>query len=130
MYLFLGHVYCVKIVTGTGNSNDGNLHVSVNGVVQIASNYFDLGEVVMDNCFATMPSIQIVNPTANAWTGEITVTDNGGDRILSCDGCTGNEFESVLVVDGNSDGSNQASTHCLDGILCTISVAGIEMGLH
>lgn len=120
----LGHAYCVKIVTGLGKGNDGNLQISVNGIIQVTSTYFSLGEVALDSCFSTLAAINVVNPTTNAWVGNIIVTDNGATTTLACDRCTGREFDGTLVVNGNNEGINEASTQCLNGRPCTLNVAG------
>ena len=109
-FALLGHAYCVKIVTGLGKGNDGNLQISVNGIIQVASTYFSLGEVALDSCFSTLVAIKVVNPTTNAWVGNIIVTDNGAKTTLACDRCTGKEFNGPIVVDGNNDGINEATT--------------------
>ena len=113
------------MTTGNDKLSDGTIQVSVDGITQVASTYFAQGEVVLDSCFPTLPLLKVANPTTNGWGGTITVTDNGKEEILSCNGCTGVELVKDLAVDGNSDGSILASTHCLNGNACIVFVAGI-----
>ena len=97
--------------------------VSINGV-QIANGYFDVNEVVMDQCFVIIEYIAVQNRNNDAWTGAITVTVNGVETGLKCEGCSGSPFRKFIVVDGNGDSKDQAATHCQNGDSCTLSVSG------
>ena len=58
--------------------------------------------------------------------GSITVTVNGTEATLTCDGCGGNAFDKEIVVDGNIDSAGQAPTNCLKGKKCTLTLSGEE----
>ena len=82
----------------------------------------------MDQCFDTVENIAVQNTNNDAWLGAITVTVNGVDHGLTCgldDGCGGRSSNNkFIVVDGNSDTTGQAPTHCQNGASCTLRVSG------
>ena len=120
----LGDRFCVKIVTGTKRTgNDGTLQLSINNL-DFRSRMFRLGEQVIDACFPTLDFVSVRNPTNDAWTGEIVVTRNGVQKRLVCIDCSGEPFIKQLIVDGNDDGTNQASTRCLNGATCILVLTG------
>ena len=49
-------------------------------------------------------------------------TDGGATyTALTCTDCTGtSQLTSSIVVDGNTDGANQADCQCLSGDTCTL----------
>ena len=59
-------------------------------------------------------------PSTNAWKGEIAITYDGKSTSLRCQGCTGKPLSGFIVVDGDSNGRNQALTQCLNGNTCGI----------
>ena len=113
------------MTTGKYKYSDGTIQVLVNGIIQTNFKLFGKGRVVVDTCFSTLSSITVANPTNNGWGGTITVTYNGKEKILHCTGCTGSKFVKNLAVDGNSDGTDLGSTHCLNGKSCIVFIAGI-----
>ena len=130
MYLFitsLEHEFCVQIVTGSERTgNDGTLELSINNL-NIQSRMYRLGEKVLDACFPTLDFISVRNPTNDAWTGEISVTRNGRQKRLVCtNNCSGGSFVRKIVVDGNEDGTTQASTWCLNGNTCFLALEGTQ----
>ena len=78
---------------------------------------------MIHKCFSRFESIIVQNPTPDAWTGTIILLNGGVKRDLQCtSGCTGSNFNEKIVVDGNGDGTNQASTWCLNGKSCTLKL--------
>merc|ERR1712126_91896 len=112
-------LFCIKIITGANVYNDGTLTLSINNDLQFESKKFKRNDEVIDQCFASVDSITVQNPTTDGWTGEIRVTKttNGviQGRTLYCNsGCTGvKSFIRKIVVDGNGDGVDQAPSRCL-----------------
>ena len=118
--LILGDTYCVKIQTGPNGengNNNGHLSVSIN----------DVNKIVIDECFAELYDISIENNNDDAWKGTIIVKENGEEVPLTCyNGCGGNAFNNEIVVDGNDDSTDQASTYCLNGQLCNLKLSRKE----
>ena len=120
--------YCVKIQTGpngTNDNNDGYLNFFLDGEMD-GVGWYDVNNIVLDKCFEDLRNISIQNPYNDAWKGSITVTVNGTETALSCDGCGGNPFEKEIVVDGNNDSADQAPTNCFKGKKCTLTLLGEE----
>ena len=120
---------CVTITTGKESNNDGTLTVTMNGVVTANGNY-GKGKVVIDTCFNSfgiLRNMTISNPSSNAWTGEIKITQGKMPTLIECDGCSGSVYYKNIVVDGNSDSSSQSPTQCFNGAICSItwSIQGI-----
>ena len=97
--------------------------------MQFVSKPFDRNDEVIDICIPNFDSITVENPTPDAWAGEIRVTkyENGvkQDLSLSCtNGCTGANFVRKIVVDGNRDSKDQASSWCLNGNSCSVKIKG------
>jgi hypothetical protein len=117
---------CLRIVTGTATSNEGNLEISVNDVV-VKSLWSSRGSVVLDQCFEAGSSITVTNPTTDAWTGTIAASVNGGLTYypMSCAACTGGSVTDKIVVDGDSNSEAQASTRCF-AQACTMEVTSDE----
>ena len=118
---------CIRIVTGTGSSADGTLDLYVNGTNVLPGGsdgaVHSRGETVVDSCsFMLGSTVEIQSPTNNAWAGSISVsTDRGGTfRPMACLSCTGGSSTAAIVVDGNSNGANMATTACLDGDRCAL----------
>jgi len=117
---------CLRIVTGTGSGNQGTVDVSVDQGSGYASKTsgqsWSQGQTVFDACFTTMLGVQVTNPTIDAWTGSIELSENGGGYApLGCTNCTATGSSASIVVDGNSDGQQQANTQCLNGATCTLT---------
>ena len=110
---------CIKITTGTRSKNDGTLTVNVGSKV-VASGHFEKGIVVTDSCFSHLQGISLSNPSNDAWTGKISIKYAGKPTSLRCQGCTGKPLSGFIVVDGDSNGRNQALTQCLNGNTCGI----------
>ena len=120
--------YCVKIQTGPNGTNDinnGYLNFFINGEMN-GVEWYDVNNIVLDKCYETLRNISIQNPNKDAWMGSITVTVNGTEAALACDGCGGNPFDKEIVVDGNIDSAGQAPTNCLKGKKCTLTLSGEE----
>ena len=120
---------CVTITTGKESNNDGTLTVTMNGVVT-ANGYYGKGGVVVNTCFYSvdvLKTIKVSNPSSNAWTGTIQITQGKMQTSIDCDGCSGSPYYRNIVVDGNSDSSGQSPTQCFNGKSCSItwSVEGI-----
>ena len=123
-YILFIEQFRVRIVTGDERYSDGNLTFSINGFVA-GSRYFDLGEKVTNECFLSLESISVQNPTINGWIGNISLTLGGENKDLICiSGCTGSEFNGTLIVDGDSDERHLAPTWCNNGNNCTLIIAG------
>ena len=125
-------IICVKIKTGQSGANHGHLKISINETpkervesnINKSTTWFKHGAIVEDNCFEDFYSIAIQNNNIDAWKGTVTVTVNGEEVPLTCAGCGGNAFHKDIVVDGDADSTNQASTHCLNGQMCTLKLSG------
>ena len=118
--------FCVKIVTGSGKDG-GTLKLSINNALLFGKTLFKRNQVVINKCFSSLDSITIQNPaggTNKAWVGYISVTKNGMKKDLSCTGCTGNTFNGKIVVDGNQDAKQYASTYCINGKSCSFEIPG------
>ena len=83
---------------------------------------FDLGEVVLSECYSSLESISFQNRDTDAWTGSVSVTFDSKEIAIVCEGCTGDEFSGTITVDGNTDSGNQAPTHCHNGDECVFRV--------
>lgn len=66
----------IKVTTGTEAANDGNLDLLVNtgngkGYFQVtpSGRFWEIGEVVIDQCYVDLVGVQVRGPTNNAWTG-------------------------------------------------------------
>ena len=89
-----------------------------------STTWFNYGSIVEDKCYEGFHEIAIQNNNIDAWKGTITVTVNGEEVPLTCAGCGGNIFRKDIVVDGDADSTNQASTYCLNGQMCTLKISG------
>ena len=124
-------ITCVKIQTGQSGSNQGHLKISINETPKerVDSNinknttWFKHDAIVKDNCFNDFYEIAIQNNNIDAWKGTIA-TVNGEEVPLTCAGCSGNPFHKDIVVDGDADSTDQASTYCLNGKMCTLKLSG------
>ena len=118
------HQHCLKITTGTGRHNDGDLTVAVTagGVTTTTSN-FALEAVVLQHCYSVAPSLQVRGHTSNVWTGSFEYSSDGGSTYsaMTCSNCGAGNNAASVVFDGNADGANQASTQCLNGATCAIA---------
>ena len=114
--------FCIRITTGASGNADGFLVVKVNGVEHGDGINHALGAVIVNSCYAWEPAeVTLRNPETNGWGGVAEVSDDGGASWVSpvCTGCVAGSGSSVpLVVDGNSDGINQAPEACLGGDWC------------
>lgn len=119
--------FCVQITT----SNDpddvnagGTLDVFVNSEMVATGNH-DFAEAVFEQCYSSMPRVEIRNPTADGWQGFIRYSRDGGTTFTSaqCVVCTDGGGENGFVVDGDSNGSGSLFA-CLNGELCLVSPQG------
>jgi len=120
------HQHCLRITTGTGSDNDGDLTVEVTarGVTTTTGN-FASGVAVLQRCYSVAPSLQVRDHTVNAWTGSFEYSSDGGSTYsaMICSNCGAGTSAAMVVFDGNADGANQASTQCLNGATCAIAPA-------
>jgi len=121
-------MHCLRSTTGSGGANDGTVDISVDsgaGLVQVATGSHALGAVVLDTtCYSTISSVTVMNPSNNAWTGSVEISSDGGNTwaAMTCSNCGGSTTTSAsIVVDGNGDGENQATTQCLNGSTCNLA---------
>jgi len=122
--------YCLRIVTGTGGANDGHLTVVVEGsevqTLVDGSAIFGKGDVVVagDTCYdKPIREVRVKNPGNNAWTGTIEYSSDEGSSFqpMYCiGGCNSVGPADKIVVDGNTDGHNQADLECLSGKTCRL----------
>ena len=89
---------------------------------------WDVNEIVIDECFNDLFDISVGNDfNEDAWKGTIIVTENGEEVPLTCYiGCGGNAFNQEIVLDGNDDSTDQASTYCLNKQMCHLKLSKKE----
>ena len=58
------------------------------------------------------------------WLEKLIIKSNGKEALLHCSGCEGIPFDKSIVVDANSDSTDQAPTYCLDGKVCKLTLQG------
>ena len=109
---------CITITTGSGN-DAGNLKVMVDG--RGSTRKFLKGSIVFDRCISELQVMKIQNPTKDGWSGKIVITKDGEAVSTVCKGCTGEPYSEKIVFDGDSNGRNQAKTHCLNKRTCQIT---------
>merc|ERR1719420_5930 len=86
--------HCVKIVTGTGGSNNGNMEIEVDtGTDKVTkpSEHYAKGTIVMEDCFrSVVHHVSVTNPTTDAWAGSIELSTDGGATYVAmeCVDCT------------------------------------------
>ena len=120
----------MKIQTGSNTKNGGNqgyLSVSVNGNTWhgwFKHGWFNPNQIVLEQCFDDLIDIRVQNTERDAWAGTVVVKRNGEEVPLVCEGCGGSPFDKKIAVDGNSDGTDQAPTYCLKGMMCTLKLKG------
>jgi len=123
--------YCLLMVTGTANHNDGTLDVHIDagkGLKKAASGKHAQGSTVVQACFENpVSSVQVKGPTNNAWAGVIKYSTDGWETyspMMCASGCEGDKHGiDSIVVDGDNDGKGMAATRCLSGSTCTIQAA-------
>ena len=89
-----------------------------------ANDHYGHGEVVIDACFNSFNSLKTMtlsNPSNDAWTGKIVITEGRRPTLIECNGCSGAAYWSNINVDGNSDSSGHSSTNCFNGDTCSIT---------
>lgn len=126
---------CLKVQTaGWSVYNDGPINVFVNS----GSGYVNLtipgriyleDEVVADACFDRLYGVQISGHSTNAWAGTIQLSTD--DRLsyepLTCIDCDGSRSTESIVVDGNSDSSDQGTSRCFGGATCTLTHGALDV---
>ena len=95
---------------------------------------FYQNDEVINECFSSLDSIVLQNPTTDAWAGQITVTRYGKQEDVICiSGCTNinNARKNMVVVDGNADSFSLAPdvTWCFNGNWCIFKPQG-KLRLH
>ena len=90
------------------------------------SEWFDLNQIVLEECFSEFMDISVQNTDHDAWVGTIVVKRNDIEVPLTCSGCEGIPFDKKIVVDGNSDAYVQAPTYCLNETICKLTLQGIK----
>jgi len=117
--------HCLRITTGTGSNNDGDLTVEVTaGAVTTTAGNFAKGATVVQHCYSVAPSLQVNDHSNDAWTGSFEYSSDGGSTYsaMTCTNCGVGTSAAMVVFDGNTDGSDFASTKCLNGATCAIQV--------
>ena len=102
---------CVQITTGTGARDDGDIAVNINGSVA-ARSYHAAGSIVIQSCIKGLQTLTIQGTSNDGWAGNIAITVDGEPTTVKCQNCTGESYTRGIVVDGNSDSSDQAPTRC------------------
>ena len=115
---------CVKITTGTGSDDGGNVIVRMDEIIK-ANDTFGRETIVFDSCISELKTITFHNPTSDAWAGNIVITVDGVSPTIVCPACTGGPFSGSIVVDGDSDSADQSNTQCFDGSTCEITWAAL-----
>ena len=131
MEFFYLTAYCINIKTHSKRKGaaEGYMRVLIDGVLA-NSGYFRYDQVVMNNtCYETIENITVQNKNFkqndNAWEGAITVTYKDEPVALDCINCEGRSFMGLIVVDGDANADNLASTHtyCNNGKACTLKIS-------
>merc|ERR1719223_1425839 len=83
---------------------------------------------VLEKFFSEFQGVQVSNPTDNAWAGSIEFSRDSGATYapMVCSDCTSAGRTDLISVDGNTDGSSMAWTHCLSGNTCSLSEYQVE----
>ena len=84
---------CLRILTGTDFWDDGTLDVEIdqgNGYMSITSGQrWEVGQMVVDDCFPPLLGVRVTNPTNNGWVGSVEISEGGTYLPLLCtEGCT------------------------------------------
>ena len=109
-----------------GDTSDGNVNVLVDsGEGYFPVNFpkfYSKGDVVVDQCFDKLISVQINNKDDDGWIGSIELsTDRKASYFpFECADCTGSTNSMPVLVDGNKEGCDYATTCCHDGRTCTM----------
>ena len=119
------------MITGNGPHHKGVLSLTINNNVKLTSKMFYQNAEVINECFSSLDSIALLNPTTDAWAGQIIVTRYGKQEDIICiSGCSNNNHEgrNEVVVDGNTDSSSLAldATWCFNGNSCIFKPKGKE----
>ena len=120
-----GMTACLRIVTGTDAYNNGTLDVYIeqgSGYEAVTSGAsWSSGETVVQACYATLNAVRVTNPTTDAWSGSVYLSEDGGEYLpLFCSDCTEEGSSAYIAVDGDSNGAFLASTNCLNGAWCSL----------
>ena len=125
-FMFSQQLFAVKICllvrTGSGTYNPGTVDILVDSGSSYAissTKSFSEGEVVMDQCFDTIPTVQIRNRKTDGWAGSIELSLDGRQTYfpMECIDCTGPTSFSPITADGRT------TTWCVDGSTCTLVVS-------
>jgi len=101
------------------NSNNGKGFVEIS----VTGRLYELDEVVVDECFANLVGVQVKGTTDRSWMGSILVsTDHRMSyNPFTCLDCSGTADNTTsIVVGGNDDSGDIATTQCLGGNTCTL----------
>mmetsp|Transcript_26176 Transcript_26176/g.48162 ORF Transcript_26176/g.48162 Transcript_26176/m.48162 type:complete len:293 (-) Transcript_26176:594-1472(-) len=120
--------FCILVKTGSGRYNNGYAEVLVDsgngdGYVPEAGGNHGRGQVIVDKCFADIVGVQVKGTNDDAWVGGVFLsTDNRVSySAFTCDDCTGTtNLAANIIVDGNDDDVNTATTQCHNGTTCTL----------
>merc|ERR550539_2216558 len=120
--------YCLRVVTGGSSNNDGTLTVSADvggGLFEVASGSFSKDQGVVSQCYSSpVVLVEVKNPTTDAWTGSVEYSSNAGGTFnaMQCSkGCHSPGSTASIVVDGDGDGTDQASVSCINGEACQLT---------
>eukprot|EP00585_Thalassiosira_rotula_P007180 CAMPEP_0196161200 /NCGR_PEP_ID=MMETSP0910-20130528/47215_1 /TAXON_ID=49265 /ORGANISM="Thalassiosira rotula, Strain GSO102" /LENGTH=1412 /DNA_ID=CAMNT_0041426141 /DNA_START=120 /DNA_END=4358 /DNA_ORIENTATION=+ len=121
--------FCVLVKTRGMAYSDGCMDVLIdsgNGYVpfSVPGAEHQKNDVVVDQCFSDLRSVQVFATTTNAWIGDIQVSTDGKltYNALTCDNCSGTTSSaSPIFVDGDGGSVSGVSTYCIDGKTCTLT---------
>jgi hypothetical protein len=128
----------VRVVTGSLNPAQGTLDVFVNGD-RVVTGAHSTGVVLLDECYAELPLIEVQNPTTDGWIGSIEFSLDGTCEFLEAlpaactTGCTEGtcahgEKCGPVVADGNGDGGQYSDEIvCLNGARCSYTPRGSSL---
>ena len=91
--------------------------------------YYDVGEVVLDQCYASLEGVQINNPFSNGWKGSVLLSLDQKKTYspFVCDECTGtSSIANPIIVDGDEGGKDTSGALCLNGASCLLTTALIQ----
>merc|ERR1719487_2440560 len=118
--------HCVRIIT---SSNDpGTMDVYIDGV-QVRTGFWGEGSTVLEECYPEKPSVEVQNPTNNAWGGTIVYSSDGGVTYApyGCASCGLGSGPNTICVDGNFDCSNY-HYYCVNGARCQMTQPDTNAG--
>ena len=133
-------LYCARVVTGSADtpphpvdSRRGILDVGYDNPALGSAfewvstgQFWASGSTVLQVCQERPFTIRLRAPSTNGWTGSVWRSEDGGSSygqpMVCAEGCTGSTSSAAaIVVDGDDDASDQATTQCLNGATCSLT---------